>query len=396
MRMCPGNSLNVFSIQQHDHVNILTMSVKIRKKPLANGLYSLYLDYYPPIKGPDGRLTRREFLKRYCYMSPKTEAERRVNQENMLFAEGMRITREREILNEQDGLFNAVKKKADFILFFEFLVNERKSSINNFGNWKSACRHFKEFSHGQCKMGDINEVLCNQFKDYLIQARQVNLAEQRKLSHNSAVSYFNKFLCAVNEAYKRRLLPVDYSQGIQRIRPRESKREFLTLEELQKLSKTETDIGVLREAALFSALTGLRWSDIVSLKWKDIQRTENTCFIHIVQQKTGEVIMHPIGVSASALIGEPKERESVVFAGLHYSDRNNRKLKDWLRSAGIEKKIGFHNFRHTYATLMLNNGTDIFTVSKMLGHKNIQTTMIYSKILTESKVKAANAIQIEL
>lgn len=365
-------------------------------KEIADGRMSLYLDYYPAVKGPDGKLTRREFLKRYNYKDPKTKMEKQINHENLLFAEGVRLQREKEILNEQDGLYNASKKKLDFILFFEKMTKDRTGSLNNYGNWKSALRHFKEFTHGQCLMGDINEEFCEDFKTYLKNAKQLSTITNKKLSQNAASSYFNKFKCVVTEAFEKKLLSQDFGQGVKRFPTIDSKREFLTIEELQKLSNTESDIGNLREAALFSALTGLRWSDIIGLKWKDIQYTESGYFIHIAQKKTADVIMHPISDQARELLGEARESSQLVFKGLKYSDRNNKRLKEWLQSAGITKKISFHNFRHTYATLLLNKGVDIFTVSKMLGHKNIQTTMIYAKVLDESKIKAANIINLDI
>ena len=59
-------------------------------------------------------------------------------------------------------------------------------------------------------------------------------------------------------------------------------------------------------------------------------------------------------------------------------------------------KISFHNFRHTYATLQLANGTDLFVVSKLLGHKNIATTQIYTKVMDKNKIAAANRINLGL
>jgi len=74
-----------------------------------------------------------------------------------------------------------------------------------------------------------------------------------------------------------------------------------------------------------------------------------------------------------------------------------RKLKKQKKFSGfccITKKITFHGFRHTFATLQLSSGTDIYTVSKMLGHTNIKTTQIYAKVVDEKKEKAANAIKL--
>lgn len=85
-----------------------------------------------------------------------------------------------------------------------------------------------------------------------------------------------------------------------------------------------------------------------------------------------------------------------VFKGLKYSAYHNKGIDKWVKDAGIIKKITFHNFRHTFATLQLYNGTDIYTVSKMLGHKNLATTQIYAKVVDESKRIAADKIKLDL
>jgi len=372
------------------------MGVHLRKKKIANGKESLYLDFYPAIKGENGKLTRREYLLRYIYENAKTPEQKLHNKENMVFAEGLKNRREKEILNEQDGLFNTKNKKRDFIEFFQSLCDKRKESEGNYGNWKSALKYLKAFTSENCKMGDLTEMFCNDFKEYLLHANRLNTVKGLKLSQNSALSYFNKFRCAINEAFDARLINENPLRHIKGIKQKESKREFLTQEELQLLAKTECDLDALKKAALFSALTGLRWSDIESLTWGDIQITDGSYFLHIFQKKTDDLIMHPINETSVKMLGERFQPSEKVFEGLKYSDSNNDKIKRWVLRAGINKKITLHNFRHTYATLLLNKGVDIFTVSKMLGHKNITTTMIYAKVLTETKVNAANLIDIEL
>ena len=85
-----------------------------------------------------------------------------------------------------------------------------------------------------------------------------------------------------------------------------------------------------------------------------------------------------------------------MFEGLKYSAYLNKLLRNWIQSAGITKHITFHCFRHTYATLQLFNGTDIYTVSKMLGHKDLKTTQVYIKIVDAAKREATNRITIDL
>jgi len=105
--------------------------------------------------------------------------------------------------------------------------------------------------------------------------------------------------------------------------------------------------------------------------------------------------MMPISEQAYSLLGEPKEPNNKVFAGLNYSAHENKNLSKWIEAAGITKDITFHCFRHTFATLQLSGGTDIYTVSKMLGHRELKTTQIYAKIIDQTKREAADKIKLD-
>jgi site-specific recombinase XerD len=106
--------------------------------------------------------------------------------------------------------------------------------------------------------------------------------------------------------------------------------------------------------------------------------------------------MMPISEQAYSLLGERKEPTEQVFEGLTYSAHENKHLAKWVGLAGIKKDITFHCFRHTFATLQLSNGTDIYTVSKMLGHRELKTTQIYAKIIDATKRTAADKIKLEM
>nr|WP_254060863.1 tyrosine-type recombinase/integrase [Mucilaginibacter sp. L196] len=86
------------------------------------------------------------------------------------------------------------------------------------------------------------------------------------------------------------------------------------------------------------------------------------------------------------LLSYRKDGDGVVFKNLAYSSIRVFLVK-WLAKAGINKNITFHCFRHTYATLQLEFGTDVYTVSKMLGHKHIKTTQVYAKVVDRKKIK---------
>lgn len=237
---------------------------------------------------------------------------------------------------------------------------------------------------------------CTGFKEYLLTTPKLS-TQNETLSQNAAHSYFNKFKAAIAQAQKEKLFTNDPLENVAGIKQGETKREYLTQEELQKLAATECEMPLLKRASLFSVLTGLRWGDITSLTWAQVHHSEaEGYYIRFKQKKTkGEETM-PISKTAFQLLGDRKLPTNKPFGELVYSAWLNTKLQVWILKAGIGKHITFHCFRHTYATLQLSRGTDIYTVSKMLGHKDLKTTAIYTKIIDEKKREAANRIRIEL
>jgi integrase len=145
----------------------------------------------------------------------------------------------------------------------------------------------------------------------------------------------------------------------------------------------------LKEAFLFSSLTGLRFSDIKALKWKNISfDSQNGYTIKFIQQKTKGLEHLPISEQAIKIIGERKLDNELVFNNLIYSAYHNKILHRWIEKAGIEKHITFHCARHSFATLQLTFNTDIYTVSKLLGHRYLKTTEIYAKVIDKKKINA--------
>lgn len=211
------------------------------------------------------------------------------------------------------------------------------------------------------------------------------------------MSYFNKVKAALKQAYSDGILQSDLNKKVKPIKEVETRREPLTIEELNSLIKTDCNNPLLKRAALFSALTGLRWSDIEKLKWGEVEFIKGRgYFLNFDQEKTEGVEVHPISLQAFQILGERGGKDERVFPGLKYSAFENKHLYQWIGTAGITKDITFHNFRHTYATLQLAGGTDIYTVSKLLGHKSLKTTQIYTKVVDESKRLAAERIKLEL
>jgi integrase len=379
----------------------MAIKVKLREKKISGNRQSLYLDFYPAIPHPEtGEPTRREFLGLYLFDKAKNPIDKQHNKETLQLAEQIRQKRENylnkpEIYTgyEKEQLKIKEQGEKNFVEYFKTLANKRKAS--NYDNWVSAYNYLETFTNGNLKFADLNEKFCNEFKEYLLTTK-TNKSRKTTLAPNSAVSYFNKLKATLKQAYKDGYLQSDLNAKIEPIKQAETRRNFLTIEELNSLVKTECNNPLLKRAALFSALTGLRFSDIKNLVWGEIHHSiENGYSIQFTQQKTKGVEVLPISEQAYSLLGERKEPTDKVFEGLTYSAYENKHLYQWIGAAGITKDITFHCFRHTFATLQLSKGTDIYTVSKMLGHRELKTTQIYAKIIDQTKREAADKIQLD-
>ena len=218
------------------------------------------------------------------------------------------------------------------------------------------------------------------------------MAEAKPLSQNSKVSYFNKLRACINQAFEDRIIPINPLRGIEGFKPDETERVYLTLDEVKKLAKTDCKYPVLKRAFLFSCLTGLRKSDIEKLVWGEVQKFGEFTRIVFKQKKTGGQEYLDINKQAEEYLGKQSKADERVFAGFSYNSQTLLELKRWCMLAGITKDVTFHSGRHTFAVVMLDLGADIYTVSKLLGHKELSTTQIYAKVLDKKKQEAVNLI----
>ncbi|MFV0156456.1 site-specific integrase [Empedobacter stercoris] len=377
----------------------MAIKVTLRKKPLKNGKLSLYLDFYPPIIR-NGKSTRREFLGFSIYENPKGQIEKQHNKNIEAIAEEIATKRSielnrPEIYNDMEKaqLEKKNKESQNFIDYIKKIADRRHGS--NYQNWISAIMYLEHYTNGKLLFKDITLTFAEDYKHFLLTTNSLK-RKDTKLSQNTALSYFTKFKTALKQAFVDEILSTDINSRIKNIKEQETNRTYLTIEELNKLANTECKNDLLKRASIFSALTGLRFSDVKNLSWKNVYKTNDEYYINFIQKKTEGVEYSPISEQAFNLLGERQKDSEKVFNGLKYSAYLNKQLTDWLKDAEITKDITFHSFRHTYATLQLANGTDLFTISKMLGHKNLKTTQIYAKIVSESKKQTTNKIILEL
>ena len=369
--------------------------IRIRQKELANGNISLYLDIYI------GGKRKYEFLKLYL-IPEKTREDKEKNRQTMQLANSIKSKRIVEYQNGEFGFKSNYKLDALFFDYYRAMCEKRHGnpeSRGNWGNWYSCLHHLMKYEKNErITFADITPEWVQGFRDYLDNEAVAWSHDYRKrikdkpLARNSKLSYFNKLRACLNQAFEDRIIPINPCRGVERFRPEEGTRMYLTIDEVRLLAQTECEYPRIKDAFLFSCMTGLRRSDILRLKWGDIHKQGDFTRIIFRQKKTEGQEYLDITPQAAQLMGDPKGINDPIFEDIHSPSCTNKAVQEWVLNAGIHKKISFHCARHTFATMMLDLGTDIYTVSKLLGHRDLSTTQIYVKVLDKNKQKAVSNI----
>ena len=350
------------------------MLVRLGKRKMASGNTTLYLDY------PEGDTRKR--MSTGLFLRPGTSAKiKEENRKTLVEAESMRLQKEKEIMNgvqkkDNDGL------RTPFLAYYRSMVEERhgnEDSQGNWGNWRSCLRYLEVYCNENTTFADITPKWVQGFKTYLDNVEKdthktgikASRREFNGLSQNSKVSYFNKLKACLNQAFKEHIIDFNPADSVKGFKPEESERQYLTMEEVKRLAATDCKYPQLKRAFLFGCFTGLRKSDIMKLTWEEVRKFGNYTRLVFKQKKTGGQEYLDIPDVALPYLGERGNAKStdLVFPLFRYSAETSLELRRWAMAAKIEKDFTFHCSRHTFAVLLLNSGTDIYTVSKLLGHR---------------------------
>lgn len=375
-------------------------TVRLREKRLSNGNVSLYLDYYK-----DGQ-REYEFLKLYL-IPEKTPFDKLHNTETLNAANAIKAERTHAIIAEEAGLKRVGQSKmllSDWMMHCADRAEQRASTVANRHTWGRTIENtidiVRQYSGDGVRLSDVDKAFCIGFIEYLRTGYVIGSRVQNTGKHLAASTAQKRYQClrfALSEAQREGIIttnPCDLLADADKIKVPESTRAYLTIEELKTLEATPTASDGTRRAYLFMCYCGLRISDVLRLRWADIDTQGEPWTIAIRQQKTQTPLYLPLSDKAREFL--PQQGEAApsgsVFASLPTEPAMNRTLKLWAKRAGIEKNVTLHTARHTYATTLLTKGADLYTVSKLLGHSEVATTQIYAKIVDRKKVDAVNLL----
>lgn len=346
--------------------------IKIRVREVKDKIYSLYLHAQY-----DG-VQEQETLKLYIHGKINTKKQ---DEENFRLAIAIRDEKENKLIqNKYNFRLTDDAQKMIFLDYFNFVVGDKK---NIDYNWINTHTYLTKFINGKkIQIKHIDEVFCEKFYSFLCD----------NLNKNTANIYFSKLKYVLTYAFNKNIIKSNLSRHV-KIRNVPVEKVFLSVEEIKILESIECLSPQLKNAFLFSCWTGLRLSDIEKMRCDDIENG----YLNFRQKKTKEFERIKLHGNAVKIIEIQKDynksNNSLVF---RLSTRSTMQihLRKWVNDAKLKKNVTFHSARHTFATLLLTYDVDIYTVSKLLGHKDIQTTQVYAKLIDLKKDEAVDKLPI--
>jgi integrase/recombinase XerD len=345
------------------------MSVTLRKRKNNDGTTSLILDIYHNGK------RKYEFLKECKLVKSKTPFDRVNNNEKLELAKNILHTRSIELESNNYDIASKFKNRIDFIEYFENYNNSYgKKDIRVL---QACLNKFKEFLKEEnmksINSNELDEKLMFNFKEYL----------ESTLNGTSPATYFKRFKKVLNQGVRDKIFTFNPATNVTIKENEGIIKDILNFDEIILLSKTDCPNKEVKRAFLFSCLTGLRFCDINTLKWSNI----NSNVLKHTQAKTGQSVTINLNDSAMDLLGTPIEGIEHVFK-LPSHTATLKNLKSWTKKAEINKKCTFHVARHSFATNIIVYGADISSASALLGHNSYKYTQKYVRVVESLKEKA--------
>ena len=366
--------------------------IKIRFKAMKNGYQSIYLDCYH-----DGRRSY-EYLK--LYLVPETDDKTaRQNAAAMRKAETILKARLRELKKmppsnkrlSQDNISQNDLTLSEWLVRFKEI--QRNRGVKDLYAIDRLLNIFAAMGNDGVQLKAVDKDFCLSFMEYL--KTSYKTADGRQLKSKTVFNRQCTLVTALNAAVREGLIPfnpMDRLSRHERAKTSKGKREYLTIDEVKALVATPCKREDIKQAYLFACNCGLRLGDVRKLKWGDITKDGDKWMLSVLMNKSEKPVHIPLGVQARRWLPKRKsaDADSFVFEELPRDSHINTHLKMWTAKAGITKAVTYHTSRHTFATMLLTLGADLYTVSKLLGHSQIKNTQIYAEIINRRKDEAVN------
>jgi len=284
----------------------------------------------------------------------------------------------------KDEFRNTTSKS--FLDFIKEDIDSSQAKESTKQNWMSTYHMLAKFKK-HLDFKELSPRMVCEFENFLF---------NNSLKVNTVAKHMRHFKAFVNSAIDKSYLAInDYPFRRYRIKTTDSKHTFLVPDELEKLeylnlSERNASWAHTLDAFLFCCYTGLRYSDFINLSDKNIVEINKEPWLVFNTVKTGIEVRQPLTClfdgKAWKLLLKYKGRLEEFFS-IKSNSNVNKILIRIGKYAGMEKHFSFHSARHTNATLLIYKGANITTVQKLLGHRNVTTTQIYSEVMGSTIVE---------
>jgi integrase len=355
-------------------------SVNLREKLLSNGTVSLVLDYH------EQGIRHKQTLK--IYVNPQDAKSRNAVDRNR-YDESYRIANiernkvEKRLLHQENDITPVYDRQASFLEYFDNLATTRNHT------WNSAAKHLHRFSRGKLSFGNLTAEWVSRFQEYLLTQMQASTAR----------GYMGLLITGLNQAVRDNLLPANPSINVRKVRAKEKPPKYLTKEQVELLLQNRQSIpDWLVQAFLFSCFTGLRLSDIETLRWSEVHGNgvspEGLLNYKLVKEqvKTKDTVQIPLTAQAVTILEGLGLRSKLGIEALESvfilkgRSQTKRYIERWRKQAGVF--FTYHSSRHTFGTTLQTAGVDIYTTSKLMGHRRLDTTTKYSRVINKIRDQA--------
>ena len=369
--------------------------VRIRQAERKDGNKSLYLDIYV------GGKRKKEGLK--LYLVPEiTPAAKAQNRNTLKLAEQIKAQRILDIQKVGMLDWEQVKKIHTPLLDYldKYIADTEGLSASSARAKRNLRTKVAEYLSNIAKEElPVEKVDKDFIKGFIAYLKTCTYNQGKKaLTSTTQRMFINRLGSVLELALREGLLqqnPIKLLDKKEKPQKRNAEKEFLTIDELRRIMATECRYLIVKKAFLFACFTGLRYSDVISLRWSEIHHSpdDKTLYIEKRQVKTKNHVVVPLSNEALKWMPQKQEGEDKIFHELTITSTTVEVLLlEWMHAAGIAKHITFHCSLHTAATLWLTLGSDLYTVSKLLGHRSIKVTEVYAKIVDQSKINTMNLV----
>lgn len=343
-------------------MNAKKSHITLKYKEIDEGKKSIYLDYYK-----DGKRIRETL---WLYLLPETSKKNiRANKQTLKEAETVRIARENELLTTRFGIETTGQQPTlrigEAIDGYEKIILDKgdTSTATNIRSMKKAVMAYRGLD---TKVVDIEENYCDGLVDFL---HKDYTALFGKISMTTARAYIYLFSSVLNKVVTEGIIGVNPLRFVNihgRITRERPLKQFLSVNEIRSLMNTPCPVisrPQVKQAFMLSVFTYISFADILSLKWKDIKSDDGKTTIAVHSRKTSV----PMTAVAMRWLPDTTNHRGLVFKGLPKRTEIQNILRHWGEKAGLKQPLNFRLAQNTFIYLLLTTGTDIGTISCMLG-----------------------------